>query len=167
MSKYTVRSSKKAFEVDVIEEDGQVAVDDAEYRFDFIRTAPHIYSLIFNDSSFHFYLQVGRGSVKVVDSGIEYTVFVEDDHSSLLRSLQRKRTTHGSAIEIRAPMPGLATKVEVRKGIQIEEGEGLVILEAMKMEDEIRAPARGIVTEVLAEKGEPVERDELLLRMTT
>jgi biotin carboxyl carrier protein len=167
MPKFTVRSSDKTFKVDILGNGGRITVDGVDHRVDFIRLSSHTYSLILNGHSFYFYLQPDGGSVKAIHGGREYALFVEDQHSLLLRSLQRTTTVEKAVAEVRAPMPGMVTKVEVRKGIRVEQGGGLLILEAMKMENEIRAPARGIVTEILAETGKSVERGEVLVRITT
>jgi biotin carboxyl carrier protein len=165
MAKFRVRSWNKTFEINVSGQKDMVMVNGVDYRIDFVQFASNLYSLMINENSFHFYLQPDGESVNVIQDGIEYTVIVEDELSSLLRNLQRETGARRSKIAIRAPMPGLVTKVEVSKGVQVELGGGLIILEAMKMENEIRAPAKGIVTEVLTEKGKPVERGEILLQM--
>lgn len=65
--------------------------------------------------------------------------------------------------EVRAPMPALVVKIEVGEGDPVVEGQGLVILEAMKMENEIKAHAGGTVREIRVTAGKPVEKDELLI----
>jgi pyruvate carboxylase subunit B len=60
-------------------------------------------------------------------------------------------------------MPALVVRVEVRAGDSVSKGAGLVVLEAMKMENELRAPQDGVVKKVLVEKGMKVEKGELLL----
>jgi biotin carboxyl carrier protein len=65
--------------------------------------------------------------------------------------------------EIRAPMPALVVKVEVKEGDSVHEGQGLVVLEAMKMENEIRSHADGKVKGIRVKAGEAVEKDALLI----
>jgi pyruvate carboxylase subunit B len=55
-------------------------------------------------------------------------------------------------------MPGLVLRVNVEVGQSVDEGAGLVVLEAMKMENEIRAPSAGEITEICVEPGEVVEK---------
>jgi biotin carboxyl carrier protein len=66
---------------------------------------------------------------------------------------------------IRAPMPGKIVDVLVKVSDSVKEGDAVLILEAMKMENELRAPRRGTVTSVLVEKGDPVERGQLLVAL--
>jgi glutaconyl-CoA/methylmalonyl-CoA decarboxylase subunit gamma len=66
---------------------------------------------------------------------------------------------------IRAPMPGKIVDVLVKAGDTVKEGDAVLILEAMKMENELRAPRRGTVTSVLVQKGNPAERGQLLIAL--
>ncbi len=70
----------------------------------------------------------------------------------------------GSEI-IEAPMPGNIWKVLVKAGDQVEEGQALVILEAMKMENEIGAPAAGTVAKVHVEEGASVDSGDVLVSL--
>jgi biotin carboxyl carrier protein len=60
-------------------------------------------------------------------------------------------------------MPGLVIKVEVAPGEAVAQGQGLVVVEAMKMENELRAEAAGVVKLVRVQAGQTIERDELLI----
>ena len=82
-------------------------------------------------------------------------------------SLKRKRGEDeiGAAGTIKALMPGRIVRVAVAKGQQVRKGEGLMVLEAMKMENEIQAATDGIVDEVLVETGQTVEGGAELVRI--
>ena len=67
--------------------------------------------------------------------------------------------------EVRAPMPGLVLRVLVAPGEAVEAGQGVVVLEAMKMENELKAPARGVVAAVHAAPGAAVAKGELLVEI--
>ncbi|NNF26941.1 MAG: hypothetical protein HKN73_06975 [Gemmatimonadetes bacterium] len=60
-------------------------------------------------------------------------------------------------------MPGLVVKVEVAEGDAVEVGQGLVVVEAMKMENELTATAAGTVARVAVNAGDAVEKDQVLL----
>jgi pyruvate carboxylase subunit B len=62
-----------------------------------------------------------------------------------------------------APMPGLVIKVEVEVGQQVRAGQGVVIVEAMKMENELKAPADGVVARIEVEPGRTVEKGATLI----
>ena len=64
---------------------------------------------------------------------------------------------------IKAPMPGLILKVKKKEGDDVEIGESVAILEAMKMENEIRSPVSGKIKEILVKEGISVEKDEIII----
>src|SRR5687767_15349352 len=64
-----------------------------------------------------------------------------------------------------APMPGMIVRLNVKEGDQVRVGQGLVVMEAMKMENELRAASDGVVKRVVASPGTAVEKGALLLEM--
>ncbi|MCS6980946.1 MAG: acetyl-CoA carboxylase biotin carboxyl carrier protein subunit [Flavobacteriales bacterium] len=74
------------------------------------------------------------------------------------------RTGIRKAVTIRSPMPGLIMQIMVQPGQSVRRGDGLLVLEAMKMENMLRAPSDGIVDTVLCQAGQSVEKGQELLR---
>lgn len=70
-----------------------------------------------------------------------------------------------SGEDVRAPMPGTILKVVVTPGQSVTKGETLIVLEAMKMENEIVAPVDGVVSEILVQANDRVQSDQLLLTL--
>lgn len=95
--------------------------------------------------------------------GRRLSVEVVDQRTRAVREMTGGSAGDGGPPPIRAPMPGLVVKVEVRAGDSVREGQGLVIVEAMKMENELRAEAEARVKAVHVEEGQPVEKDEILV----
>jgi biotin carboxyl carrier protein len=143
----------------------RVIVNGITHRVDFVRVSRHLFSLILDGRSFQLYLRLDGGKARVIHAGTEKLLSVEDDYSLLLHNLENERSKRRASLDIQAPMPGLVTKVEVDKGTRVEEGAGLVVLEAMKMENQIRAPVKGTIGEVYAREGAAVERGETLLSL--
>ncbi len=107
-------------------------------------------------------------------SGVESSVFVDGlGYRATVRGAAAQRLVElgiGAraplqATEIRAPMPGLVLAVEVAEGDRVEAGDGVAIVEAMKMENEITAPVAGIVRDLAVRDGETVERGALVCRI--
>ncbi|CUS90713.1 Biotin-requiring enzyme, partial [Candidatus Kryptonium thompsonii] len=98
----------------------------------------------------------------------DYHCKVSTKYQSLIDSY--RSTSSGEAKKekiLKSPMPGLVTKIFVKPGSQIKIGDKLLILEAMKMENEIRSDLEGIVEDVLVSEGSAVEKGASLLKIST
>jgi glutaconyl-CoA/methylmalonyl-CoA decarboxylase subunit gamma len=73
--------------------------------------------------------------------------------------------TNGSSVKVNAPMPGNILKINVNKGDAIKHGQSLLVLEAMKMENEITAPANGKVADIKVSQGECVTAGQILVEI--
>lgn len=78
----------------------------------------------------------------------------------------RRATEKPGEAAVRAPMPSRVRSIEVQPGDQVQKGQTLLLLEAMKMEIRIQAPASGQVSKVLAEVGQTVNRDQTLIELS-
>ena len=96
--------------------------------------------------------------------GREYTVTVKDESQILMESLGFRPQPRATTQSVTAPMPGLIVEVLVGEGQEIREGDPVVLLQAMKMENLIRSPADGIVRAVPVKKGQNVEKGDCLLQ---
>jgi biotin carboxyl carrier protein len=103
-----------------------------------------------------------RGRWTLTLNGRKLTVDAVDERTRAIREM-----TGGGEDEadrtIRAPMPGLVVKVEVEVGQQVKAGQGVVIVEAMKMENELKAPADGVVARIEVQPGQTVEKGATLV----
>lgn len=82
-----------------------------------------------------------------------------------MRALSGASTKPAGPGHLAAPMPGLIVRVNVKEGELVRAGQGLVVMEAMKMENELRATSAGVVHRVLVSAGDAVEKGALLLEM--
>ncbi|MCH7939400.1 MAG: acetyl-CoA carboxylase biotin carboxyl carrier protein subunit, partial [Candidatus Marinimicrobia bacterium] len=82
-----------------------------------------------------------------------------------IEKLGMQGATGGGGGQITAPIPGLISEVSVKEGDTVAAGDRLLILEAMKMENEIRAPQAGIVLAVHVALGQAVEQGALLVKL--
>ncbi len=99
-------------------------------------------------------------------NGRPCVVSVVDERSRLLQSVLRNISHSESAITIRAPMPGLIVKIEVSEGDSIPSGKGLLVLEAMKMENEIKAPKPSRVQKIHVAPRQPVDKGDPLVTLS-
>ncbi len=105
----------------------------------------------------------GHGAWQVVIDGHRHDVVALDERARAIRDLSASQADSGAPFELRAPMPGLVISVAVEMGSRVERSQGVVVIEAMKMENELKAEAAGQVTEVRIKPGQVVNRDETLL----
>ncbi|MGC8898224.1 MAG: acetyl-CoA carboxylase biotin carboxyl carrier protein subunit [Bacteroidota bacterium] len=165
MAAYTVRIGERTFDVEFWQ-NGTVRVDgkDRNMSIDVIGKNEIIVASYDRTYSFGASSQQ-ENIIRLFSRGRVVIAEVENKRAQLLRKLRGPGVPvrHGS--DIRAPMPGLIVKVGVKEGDQVHPGTSLLILEAMKMENELRCVQRGIVEKIFVKEGTAVEKDELLLRI--
>lgn len=105
----------------------------------------------------------GRGLWGLHLSGRHIHARVVDERTRAMEEMTGVREGPVGPRALRAPMPGMVVKVEVAEGDLVAEGQGLVIVEAMKMENELKSGGEARVRKVLVAAGEAVEKDQVLL----
>lgn len=95
--------------------------------------------------------------------GTRYPVEVVDERTRHIRSLTAGAARPDASVQLKAPMPGLVVRVLVEPGQQVQAGQGLVVLEAMKMENELKAKANARIRSVSANPGQAVEKGQVLI----
>jgi biotin carboxyl carrier protein len=98
-------------------------------------------------------------------AGERVAVAVVDERTRALQTLTARPDASGGETTVRAPMPGLVVRVAVAPGQRVERGTGLIVVEAMKMENELRAPVGGVVQLVHVEVGVAVEQGAPLVTL--
>jgi biotin carboxyl carrier protein len=106
-----------------------------------------------------------RGRYTLWLDGYRFDVDALDERTRAIRELSGKGGAASGPAPLTAPMPGLIVRVNVAVGDQVQAGQGLVVMEAMKMENELRAQAAGIVKTVLVAPGAVVEKGALLIEL--
>ncbi len=164
--KYFATIDDRTYEID-IDHHGRVTVDGKQLAADMkLVGGRHLYSLLLDNASYEVVLDTEnekRNFYTVMVSGLQYTVKVQDERSRRLALVDRSLRPPEGELLIKAPIPGLVVKVPVEVGQEVAEGETLVILEAMKMENELRAPRRGVVSEVRVAAGDQVALGQMML----
>jgi pyruvate carboxylase subunit B len=107
----------------------------------------------------------GRGRYTLWVDGYRFETEALDERTRSIRDLSAATAGPTGPAPIIAPMPGLIVRVNVSVGDRVEAGQGLVVMEAMKMENELRASSAGTVKAVLAQAGTAVEKGAVLLEL--
>ena len=141
-----------------------LTIDGEEVAFSFQRIAPNEVLLLLDGRSFPFTAEPQRdGTLRLTHAGQSIPVRVKTERDLLLESFGVEDTGATAERELRAPMPGLVVSVLVVPGQEVVEGAGLVVLEAMKMENEVRAATAATIAAVHVEPGSPVGKNDLLI----
>lgn len=161
--KYYTKVNEKEFTIDIGQDD-TILVNDAPYTIDFkILPISGLASLLINNQSLEAVVEEREDHWEVLTEGELYNVNVQDERA--FRLAQARGTDLGDSGEtaVKSPMPGVIIKVLVEEGDVIEQGQQVIILESMKMENELKAQRGGVVTAVKIEAGASVEKDQVLV----
>ena len=137
----------------------QVIIDGRRYEIDARDVSPTTLSVIHNDNGYNIeYERTADGTgTNLLVRGEIVQVEVLDLRTMRLRQAQESAAGPDGPAVVAAPMPGKIVAVLVKEGQEVEAGQGLLVVEAMKMENELRAPRAGIVKNLRADIGVAVE----------
>ena len=163
--RYTTTIGDETFAVEIEDPNASLSLDGAPLTVDLAPvTPPSLYSLLINGHSYEVFAEEGKkGEYSIVIGGEMYPVRVQSEREARLTQAERKSERPSGEVLVKAPMPGVVVAVEVAVGDAVQPRQGLVILEAMKMENEIRAPQAGTVRAVQVVKGQKVEQGQTLV----
>jgi len=147
----------------------EIVVDD-EHHSASLESAggPALYSLIVDNSSYEVHVEEREGSYRVLLLGQVYDVHVEDEGTRRVARARKTRqpTTEEGYFLIRSPIPGLIFDVPAMEGQEVKKGDILVIVEAMKMENELRAPRDATVKATFVAPGDAVDKGAPLVTLS-
>ena len=143
----------------------RVTLDGRPVAVDAVEISPNALSILLDGQSFEINVTPSPdGKLKLQTGTQEFTAVVIDP-----RAWSGRRHSNAEAEgrqQVVAPMPGKIVRILVKAGDQVEAGQGLLVVEAMKMQNEIRSPKSGTVERVLASEGQPVNAGEVLCIVT-
>ena len=180
---YITTINHQAYRVETDGEDQQhsVQLDGTPLTIDWCHIAPLVadgrgivhaggrYSLLIAGKSYEIFArrmtrptEKGYEVYEVQVAGQRFEVKVEDERTRMLTGLVRGGASTGEA-KIYAPMPGLVVGIPFESGTAVSQGQTVVVLEAMKMENDLSSPITGIIKEILVNKGQTVDQGEALI----
>jgi biotin carboxyl carrier protein len=89
---------------------------------------------------------------------------LKSDRQLLLEKMGLSSLTVKKVSEVKAPMPGLVVRCIVEVEQEVEQGDALLVLEAMKMENIIKSPTAGVISQIMVIQGEAVEKNQILIK---
>jgi biotin carboxyl carrier protein len=169
LTRYYVQAGDETLEIEVEEDGDQLLVRVGEHRLsvDLRKVSdPSLFSLIVDNHSYELLVEPaepGSDELDILVEGEHYRLLVQDEWARRLATIQRRSRVAEGDLEIKAPMPGVVLALEVEAGAQVKHGQGLLVLGAMKMENQIKAPRDGVVKSIDVETGQTVEQGKVLL----
>jgi pyruvate carboxylase subunit B len=121
-----------------------------------IKIGTHVYRVVAEKRS-------GRGRYTLWVDGYRFEVEALDERTRRIRDISAANARPSGPAPVLAPMPGLVVRINVTVGDKVEAGQGVVVMEAMKMENELRATGPGTVRSVEVSPGTAVEKGALLV----
>ncbi|MBK5256591.1 MAG: acetyl-CoA carboxylase biotin carboxyl carrier protein subunit [Vicinamibacteria bacterium] len=128
-------------------------------ELDLVRAGNHYLSVLVDGVSHDVGIEKTAEGFAVLMRGDRFDVEIKD----AVKGAVLGRATHHGPLKLTAPMPGKIVKVLVREGESVEAGHGVLVMEAMKMENELKANKAGKVQEIKVQEGQAVEMGALLL----
>ena len=164
--KYIVKVNGERVEVDVSPEGARVNSADVPAHLGDLEGTP-VRLVTIGDEVHRVVVRRGdsRGRYTLSLDGHRYEVEAVDERTHAIRELSGAAAVPAGPAPLKAPMPGLVIRVNVAIGDTVAAGQGLVVIEAMKMENELRCVAGGRVKAIRAIVGQAVEKGELLVEI--
>ena len=161
--KYLAQIDGITFEIDITP-DGTITLDGEPVQADLLQIDPlGLYSLLMNHQSYELVVEEQPRGYRVTVGAQTFDVDVADERQLRMESARAEVTAGDGELPITAPIPGLVVQVLVEEGQMVDIDAPLVILEAMKMENEIRAPRAGVVKNIAIQAGQSVEGNATLM----
>lgn len=162
--KMIVKNGKREKSVSVLSKEENIftaTINDKEYILDIVKVEQGVYSILYKGQSINMEMIEGDGPGKYkVNTFCDY---LELEVAPAANALIQGRSKKTGNEQIKAPMSGKIVKVKVKAGDKIEEGDSLVILSAMKMENEIKSSMSGIISKISIKEEELVKDGQLLI----
>ena len=151
---FKVNTDTQSFELDT----------DQIKDLDLVQMGPGKYSLIENNKVYTLELiAINNKQVTVAINGRKENFDIQDNLDLLVDQLGLAVANNEKVDSVLAPMPGLVLQIMVNMGDEVEEGQPLLILEAMKMENVIKSPTSGVINNIDVAVGDAVEKKKVLI----
>jgi biotin carboxyl carrier protein len=155
---FKVKANEFEFEFNQEDIDGADVINTGEGEFNIIRNGRSVNVQLLETDVMGKYL-------KVEVEGEFYTMQIRDQLDQTLDTMGFNNVSTKQIKEIKAPMPGLVLEVSVEVGQELAEGDRVLILEAMKMENSICIHANAKIKNILVKKGQPVDKNQVLIEL--
>src|SRR5579864_4857047 len=127
---------------------------------DVVQVQPEVYSVLIDGQAFEAHIECDASGLRVQIDGREFPIAIADPRQ--WRRSQNQMAAAEGHQQIVSSMPGKVVRVMVRAGDAVEAGQGLLVVEAMKMQNEIKSPKAGKIERIAAQEGQTINAGEVL-----
>jgi biotin carboxyl carrier protein len=139
----------------------RVSLDGSPTDADAVEIAPHVFSILLDGNSYEVRITpAGNGTLTLQTGRHEFSAEVIDPRA--WRGRRHGAVEAEGRQQITAPMPGKVVRLLVQPGAKVQAGQGILVVEAMKMQNEVRSPKTGTVERLLVEDGQAVNAGQPL-----
>jgi biotin carboxyl carrier protein len=159
---YDVRIGEKTYHVELVRAASgwSCKLDGREFPVDVVSPQPGLLSLLIEGRSYEIKQEIGATENNVVVGHERFNAVVRDPRS--LRGRRGADTGGHGARKITAPMPGKVVRILAPAGAEVEAGQAVLVIEAMKMQNELKSPKKGKVSKLNVREGDAVETGQPL-----
>ena len=158
----TIISGDKEYVIDV--QGSAIKVNGAEIDIDYCAVSEEELHFIYQGKSYRVSLVSLKGKSGVLRlNEKEVSVLMRNPKEKILEKIGISADAEARLDDLQAPMPGKILKVLKSPGEKIVKGEGLLVLEAMKMENVLKASADSVISNVIVQEGDAVEKNQILI----
>lgn len=147
---------------------GEALLDGKAVNADTVKLGPNKYHVIMNHQSFTIELlekSDNQKTMSILVNGVKQEVSIKDKYDNLLSELGMDKMLQTKANVVKAPMPGLVLRIIAKEGDTVKKGDGILVLEAMKMENVIKADGDGTIKRICVSEKQAVEKNTLLVEL--
>jgi biotin carboxyl carrier protein len=159
---YEVTIAEKVYRVELVrtEREWKCKLDGRELPLDVASAQDGMLSLLLQGKSYEVKQETVAAETNVVVGQERFSASVRDPRS--FRSRRRLGASEQGVMKIKAPMPGKVVRILAPAGSQVEMGQSVLVIEAMKMQNELKAPKTGVVKKINVEEGAAVDAGQAL-----
>ena len=165
--KFTTIIQNKSIEIELSESMDSIKIvnDSDNISVDITALGKNSYSLILNGKCHYLTINPAMEGYEITVDHHTQIVQILDETDILLKKIGMARSNHDNTGIIKAPIPGLVSQIFVTEGEKVTINQKLLILEAMKMENEIDSPMEGTVQNIHIESGSKVEKGDIIMEI--
>jgi acetyl/propionyl-CoA carboxylase alpha subunit len=163
---HVVHSEDKISEIAVV--DNQLVIGGKNVDWDIVSLSGDKKNIIINNTNYNIEIEsvdIEQKRVSLSVNGKSYSFKIREEIDIQLNSMGMLNHKQIKVDNIKAPMPGLVVKIMVEEGQEVEKGDAIIVLEAMKMENVIKAAGPGKIKKINVTNKEAVEKNAVLIEM--